>query len=115
MQMKNRFRDKVVWITGGGSGLGKAIALQFAREGAMVAVSGRRKDKLEATVQKIETDGGQGLVVPCDVTKEQQLIEAVEQITNSFGELDIEMDLSGACTEDELLHQFLSAVRETRR
>lgn len=47
--MKNRFEKKVVWITGGCSGLGKAMALEFAREGAMVAASGRRKDKLEAT------------------------------------------------------------------
>lgn len=87
--MKDRFNKKVVWITGGGSGLGKAMALDFARQGAMVAVSGRRKDRLEATIREIENAGGQGLAVPCDVAQEQQLIEAVDQITKTFGGLDV--------------------------
>ena len=87
--MKNRFENKVVWITGGGSGLGKAMAVQFAREGAMVAASGRRKDKLEATVREIEQEGGQGLAVLCDVAREEDIINAVSQIINSFGQLDV--------------------------
>ena len=87
--MKNQFKNKIVWISGGGSGLGRAMAIEFAREGAMVAVSGRRKDKLEATVSDIKAEGGQGLVVPCDVTQEQQLIEAVKQITETFRGIDV--------------------------
>ena len=46
--MARRFEGKVVWITGGGSGIGKALALAFAKEGASVAVSGRREDRLQA-------------------------------------------------------------------
>ncbi|MBT4482280.1 MAG: SDR family NAD(P)-dependent oxidoreductase [Candidatus Latescibacteria bacterium] len=87
--MKPSFEGKAVWITGGGSGLGKAMALEFAREGAMVSVSGRRKDKLEATVREIEIEGGQGLVVPCDVSQEEQIIVAVSTIIKNFGRLDI--------------------------
>jgi len=87
--MKNRFKNKVVWITGGGSGLGKAMALEFARLGAFVAVSGRRKDKLEATVREIEKEGGQGLVVPCDVSKEDQVISAVTLIRKNYERIDV--------------------------
>ena len=87
--MKDRFDNKVVWITGGGSGLGMAMALRFAREGARVAVSGRRKERLDKVVREIEANGGRGLAVPCDVAQEQQLIEAVEQISKTFGGLDV--------------------------
>ena len=52
--MKNSYKRKSVWITGGGSGLGKAMAQEYARLGALVAVSGRRADRLEETVQNIE-------------------------------------------------------------
>ena len=65
------------------------MALEFACEGAMVAVSGRRKDKLEATVQEIEKEGAQGLAVLCDVAREEDIINAVSQIINSFGQLDV--------------------------
>ena len=87
--MKSQFENKIVWITGGGSGLGKAMALEFAREGAMVSVSGRRKDKLEATVEAVKAEGCHGLVVPCDVSKEDQVIAAVSSIIKSFGRIDV--------------------------
>jgi len=64
--MKNSYNRKSVWITGGGSGLGKAMALEYARLGALVAVSGRRADRLEETVRDIENQGGSGLAVPCN-------------------------------------------------
>jgi len=72
--MKNSYNRKSVWITGGGSGLGKAMALEYARLGA---VSGRRADRLEETVRDIENQGGSGLAVPCDVSQEDQIISAV--------------------------------------
>jgi len=87
--MKNRFENKVVWITGGGSGLGKAMAVQFAREGAKVAVSGRRVDKLNETIQEIEKENVEALAIQCDVSKEEDIINAVSQIINSFGRLDV--------------------------
>ena len=88
-EMKSSCEGRAVWITGGGSGLGKAMALEFAREGTMVSVSGRRKDKLEATVGAIKAEGGHGLVVPCDVSKEDQVIAAVSLIIKSFGRIDV--------------------------
>ena len=87
--MKQSYKGKSVWITGGGSGLGKAMALEYARMGAWVAVSGRRADRLEETVGEIENQGGSGLAVPCDVSQEQQIAKAVDQVINRFGSLDV--------------------------
>jgi NAD(P)-dependent dehydrogenase (short-subunit alcohol dehydrogenase family) len=87
--MKNSYKRKSVWITGGGSGLGKAMALECARLGALVAVSGRRADRLEETVRDIESQGGSGLAVPCDVSQEKQIITAVDHVINKFGSLDV--------------------------
>jgi NAD(P)-dependent dehydrogenase (short-subunit alcohol dehydrogenase family) len=87
--MENRFKNKVVWITGGGSGLGKALAIQFAREGAKVAVSGRRVDKLNETIQEIEKENAEALAIQCDVAREDDIIKAVSQIITYFGRLDV--------------------------
>ena len=55
-----RLENKVALVTGGGSGIGEAAAVLFAREGAKVAVLGRTAEKLEETVKRIEEAGGQG-------------------------------------------------------
>ena len=56
-------------ITGGGTGMGRAIAGAFAREGAKVVVAARRVEKLQEVVREIEAAGGEGLAVACDVTR----------------------------------------------
>lgn len=63
------FKDKVVWITGASSGIGREMAIQFAGKGAKVAVSARRKDRLEELVREIESLGGKALAVPCNVVE----------------------------------------------
>ncbi len=87
--MKKKFENKVVWITGGGSGLGKAMAIQFARNGAKVIISGRRENKLNEALQEIEKECSQGLAIQCDVAKEEDIVNAVSRIINSYGQLDI--------------------------
>jgi len=74
-----KFEDHVVWITGGGSGIGRALAVAFAREGASVAVSGRRAEKLAETVAAIEAIGARALAVPCDVLDEASIAAAVDR------------------------------------
>ncbi len=93
--MSKRFQDEVVWITGGGSGIGRAVALAFANEGATVAVSGRRRDRLEEVVREIESHGVQGIAVPCDVTDERSVQEAVYQIVEPLGRLDVAVANAG--------------------
>lgn len=87
--MADEYSDKVVWITGAGSGIGRALALEFAAQGAVVASSGRRIEPLEETTEQVESAGGSGLVVPCDVTKVTELQGAVEEIIEQTGRLDV--------------------------
>lgn len=86
---------KVVWLTGGGSGLGRYMALEFAREGARVAVSGRRKDKLSEVVGAIEAAGGSALAVACDVTDEASIEAAVTEVVDAWGQLDVAIANAG--------------------
>ncbi len=90
-----RFKDHVVWVTGGGSGIGKALAIAFAREGARVAVSGRRIEKLAETVSAIEAVDGKGLTIPCDVTEEASVAEAVGRIIEEWGSIDVAVANAG--------------------
>jgi NAD(P)-dependent dehydrogenase (short-subunit alcohol dehydrogenase family) len=91
----SKFKNKTVWITGGGSGIGRALAHEFARRGADVAVSGRRVDRLEETVEQVEGFGGRGLAVQCDVTVEDDVIAAVQQVVDHFGRLDVAIANAG--------------------
>jgi NAD(P)-dependent dehydrogenase (short-subunit alcohol dehydrogenase family) len=76
----------VVWITGGGSGLGSAMARVFSEQGYRVAVSGRRESRLEEVVDSLP---GEGLAVPCDVTEVATLTQAVDRLIETWGRLDI--------------------------
>ncbi|KPK17104.1 MAG: short-chain dehydrogenase [Myxococcales bacterium SG8_38] len=93
--MARRFENQVVWITGGGSGIGRALALAFAGEGAAVAVSGRREDRLGQVVEEIESHGGKGLAVRCDVTDEASVAEAVQKVVRTLGGLDVAVANAG--------------------
>jgi NAD(P)-dependent dehydrogenase (short-subunit alcohol dehydrogenase family) len=79
----------VAWITGGGSGLGRALALEMARRGAIVAVSGRRLERLEETVTLVRELGGDGLIAPCDVTDEAGVEAALRSVVEARGRLDL--------------------------
>lgn len=87
--------ERVVWITGGGSGLGRAVALEYAQRGCRVAVSGRRESRLVEAVEAIEAAGGAGFAVPCDVTDEAAVAEAIAQILAQWGRLDVVLANAG--------------------
>ena len=91
----SEFDGKVVWITGGGSGIGKALALEFGSQGAVVAVSGRRVEPLEETASEIEKAGGEGIVASCDVTKVSELQQTVADIVDEAGRLDVAVANAG--------------------
>ena len=90
-----RLSGKVALITGGGTGIGKAIALAFAREGASVAVAGRRLEKLEEVTKEIAKAGGQALALECDVTLAQDAEVAVAATSNKFGKLNVLINNAG--------------------
>ena len=89
------FKDKVVWITGASSGLGKYMAYEFARKGAILALSARRKDQLEAISAEIKKLGTSCLIIPCDVLEENQLEAAVQVVVKEFGRIDVAVANAG--------------------
>lgn len=80
--------QRTLWITGGGSGMGRATALAAAVAGWSVAVSGRRRDALDAVVAAIEADGGTALAVPLDVRDREAITLAARTVAARFGSLD---------------------------
>lgn len=93
--MASGFDEQVAWITGASSGLGRALALEFARQGAHLALSARRTDRLQALVQEIQALGRKAAAIPCDVTDEAAVRSAVDQVVAQFGKLDIAVANAG--------------------
>ena len=90
-----RLSGKVALITGGGTGIGRAIALAFAREGASVAVAGRRLEKLREVISEIQRAGGAGLAMECDVTRAREVERAVKGTVERFGRLNVLVNNAG--------------------
>ena len=91
-----RLSGKMAFITGGGTGIGRACALLFAREGAKVAVAARRKEKLDAVAQEIIAEGHEALAVECDVTRKASVDAAVRAAEERFGGLNVIVNNAGA-------------------
>ena len=90
-----QFTNKVVLITGGNSGIGKATALAFAEEGAKVVIAGRRIKEGEQTVNLIEKAGSQGIFIPTDITQETEVKNLISQTVKIFGHLDYAFNNAG--------------------
>lgn len=87
---------KVAWVTGAGTGIGEAAALALAREGAAVALSGRRREPLQAVADKITKAGGKALVAPADLGTQDAASQIVAMTAKEFGRLDILVNNAGA-------------------
>lgn len=90
-----RFDDKVVIVTGGTSGIGKATALLFAQEGARVVLTGRRGDRGAAVAQAIRTSGGESLFLHADHRRLDDCQTVVEKTVARFGRIDILFNNAG--------------------
>lgn len=97
--MKACFQDLVVWITGGGSGIGRSLAVECAKQGADVAVSGRRLDRLQSVVDEVTALGRRGAAVPCDVADDDSVKAAVETVVKELGKLDVAVANAGFSVE----------------
>lgn len=93
--MAQSLTGKVALITGASSGIGESAALALAEAGALVAVSGRRKDRLDSLVARIEAAGGKALALPGDVSVEEQARKSVEDTVAHFGRIDILINSAG--------------------
>ena len=82
-------------VTGASSGIGRALALRLAREGARVALVARREAELEAVAAEIARAGGEALVLPCDVSDRAQVFAAAERAVQHFGQIDLLVNNAG--------------------
>lgn len=91
----SRFEGKVALVTGGTTGIGRATALAFAREGAKVALAGRRVDEGEEAVRFITQQAGEALFVPTDVSKASDVEQLLQAVLTTYGRLDYAVNNAG--------------------
>jgi len=109
--MENRMKliDKVALITGGNSGIGKATAILFAKEGARVCLTGRNETRCKKVIEEINEGGGQAIYIIADVRSSDECQKTVETTMKAFGQLDILFNNAGVyfpnnavdCSEEE--------------
>lgn len=87
--------DKVAVVTGASTGIGRSMAVTFAKEGAKIVLAARRREALEALAQQIQTSGGTALAVATDVSAEQQVLELFRRTMETFGRVDILVNNAG--------------------
>jgi NAD(P)-dependent dehydrogenase (short-subunit alcohol dehydrogenase family) len=102
----NRLAGKVALVTGGNAGIGEAIAKVFAREGAAVLITGRRKEELDRVVREIVQQKGQAAAVAGSVTDETHARAAVAQAVRQFGALDILINNAGVGEFGRRIHEL---------
>jgi NAD(P)-dependent dehydrogenase (short-subunit alcohol dehydrogenase family) len=102
--------DKVGLVTGGGMGIGRAICLAFAREGAKVVVADFNPESGAETVQLIRDSGGEGLFVQADVTDEAQVKAMVAHAVDHYGRLDIACNSAAVSRGSGPIHLFEKTV-----
>jgi short-subunit dehydrogenase len=89
------YRGLSALVTGASSGIGEALALRLAREGARVALAARRQAELEEVAAEIARGGGEALVLPCDVSDRAQVFAAAERAVQHFGQIDLLVNNAG--------------------
>jgi NAD(P)-dependent dehydrogenase (short-subunit alcohol dehydrogenase family) len=105
--------EKVAWITGGGTGLGRAMALRFSELGARIALSGRREAPLLETAEAIRGAGGSAVAAPCDVRDPEAVTRALERIVERTGLPDILVNNAAGnflCPSEDLSPNGFAAV-----
>jgi len=100
--MADRLQDKVALITGGTSGIGAATARLFAREGAKIAITGRRNELGERVVSEIRSAGGDVIFIAADVARAEDCRRSIDETLAAYGRVDILFNNAGIVTQGTL-------------
>jgi NAD(P)-dependent dehydrogenase (short-subunit alcohol dehydrogenase family) len=93
--MQNSYVNKVVFVTGGTSGIGKATALAFAKAGAKVVITGRREKEGADVAAEITKTGGTAAFVRADIAKDAEVVKAIDFVLSTHGRLDVAFNNAG--------------------
>ncbi|WP_019946557.1 SDR family NAD(P)-dependent oxidoreductase [Hymenobacter aerophilus] len=98
-----RFQDKVCFVTGSTSGIGRATAVRLGREGGRLVIIGRTADEGKESVELVEKAGGEALFIRCDVGKDADLKRAVDRTLKQWGRIDVLINNAAMMTFDPIL------------
>ena len=99
-------QDRVAIVTGGGTGIGKGVALSLARQQVRVVVCGRRQDRLEKTIDAIRQQGGEAIAIRADVSQADDVQRLVDATLDGYGCVDIVVNSAGVVDESAALHEL---------
>ena len=99
-------QDRVAIVTGGGTGIGKGVALSLARQQVRVVVCGRRQDRLEKTIDAIRQQGGEAIAIRADVSQADDVQRLVDATLDGYGRVDIVVNSAGIVDESAALHEL---------
>ncbi|MDQ6477388.1 SDR family oxidoreductase [Dyadobacter sp. LHD-138] len=108
----NTFQNKVVWITGASSGIGEAIAMAFAKEGAKLVLTARRREELERVKVRTRLPDSSVLILPMDVTEFDQANVAAAKIIQTFQRIDIMVHNAGVSQRSYIKDTDLDVYRK---
>jgi short-subunit dehydrogenase len=109
---KMKLKDKVVIITGASSGIGRALAFEFAKEGAVISAAARSRDKLSRLKEEIEKSGNRIIVVPTDVSKEADCKNLIDKTVAEYGRIDILVNNAGISMRALFQDVNLSVIKQ---
>lgn len=109
------FDNQVVLITGASSGIGRCLAVDFAKTGAVVVGCGRSPEKLESTLNEIRSISPSSLMLPCDVGSREQVQSMVDRVLQEFGRVDILINNAGIGMRKPFAETEIETVEEIMR
>lgn len=98
-----RLKGQTAIVTGGGRGVGRAICLELAREGANIVIAARTEKEIQETARMVEAENRQALALSTDIREEKQVINMVSKAVNTFGRIDILVNNAGVAYRKYLI------------